>query len=438
MTAMPDRSEGEPPEGGAVDDGWAELLGDGDSAPASPAAEPSAAGGVLRDESTAAARADDAGKAESSAAAAEKTKGGIVAGSKTEPSGGESEKEAVEPVSKRPLFAPPGDGERKKKHEVTNEPEAEAPEKEPDEGEAKEPDEGEAKERAEAKEPARETFSEKEVREPRPSAPGSASSERGSSWGFVGALVVAAALVGAWVFSTRDGGSPTDSPTNRTSRASGERDRVDRSLRADHAHDTENPVAAKGAQEAQLPSKEAPNEPPSGPDAPPIDPDAGRKPPPVEAIPEPSEAVGDPRAVPPGTPAEIAKVFESLPASQFDRPPVGKIGTSGIHIDRISMGTEYESSRCGGRPDGFSISKRQRANVCFRVVHDRNQVEQLRVLWQKDGGTVRRTTLSVPEVHAYRTRAFLVLRKEYAGRWTVRIMSMDGIELAAHAFSVVE
>jgi hypothetical protein len=142
--------------------------------------------------------------------------------------------------------------------------------------------------------------------------------------------------------------------------------------------------------------------------------------------------------VPPGTPPEVAKAFASLPVTQFDRPPVGKIGKSGIHVDRISVGTEYESSRCRGRSDGFSISKRQRVNVCFRVVHDRSQTEQLRVLWQRDGGTVRRTTLSVPEVHAYRTRAFLVLRKEYAGRWTVRIMSMDGIDLAEHAFSVVE
>jgi hypothetical protein len=199
-------------------------------------------------------------------------------------------------------------------------------------------------------------------------------------------------------------------------------------------------MLAPDAQDTQ-PAEEPPDkQAPAEPAQPAVEPEAGEEALPREAgsEEEPTEPGAGPRTAPPGTPAEIAKVFESLPVSQFDRPPVGKIGQSGIHVDRISMGTEYESSRCAGDPDGFSISKRQRANVCFRVVHDRNQPEQVRVLWQKDGGTVRRTTLSVPEVHAYRTRAFLVLRKEYAGRWTVRIMSMDGIELAAHAFGVVE
>ena len=42
------------------------------------------------------------------------------------------------------------------------------------------------------------------------------------------------------------------------------------------------------------------------------------------------------------------------------------------------------------------------------------------MLWQKDGGTVRRGKVVVPAVHAYRTRAYLVMRKEYVGRWTVR------------------
>jgi hypothetical protein len=143
------------------------------------------------------------------------------------------------------------------------------------------------------------------------------------------------------------------------------------------------------------------------------------------------------RVAPPGTPAEVARVFEKLPISPTDGAPIGGIGASGIHVDKISMGTEYRGSECRARSDRFSITKRQRANVCFRVVHQRKD-EEVRVLWQKDGGTVRRSRVKVPSVHAYRTRAYLVLREEYAGRWTVRIMSTDGVELAARSFAVVE
>jgi len=452
---MPDKSEGEPPEGGAVDDGWAELLGDGDSAPPPPAVEPSPAVAVPEAARAAESTADDAGKAASGVRAAEEPKDAVARGEETEASRPERQKEARGKATNQLFFAPPGDGETKEEaatgleadeaaptdaddeEEPATEDEQphEAEEEKPDDAERKEPDAAAA---SGADEPRRQTTADEQPPEPRLTATGSARAEGGSSWGFVGALVVAAALVGAWVMSTRNGDSPKGSPKTRTTQKRSEVDHTDRPLRANRADDEKTAAPAGRAQGAQSVTDQAAKRPALQPEKPAVEPEAGNEPPPEEAMAEATEPGADGRVVPPGTPPEIAKVFASLPATQFDRQPVGKIGTSGIHIDQISMGTEYESSHCGGQPDGFSISKRQRANVCFRVVHDRNQTEQLRVLWQRDGGTVRRTTLSVPEVHAYRTRAFLVLRKEYAGRWTVRIMSMDGIELAAHAFSVVE
>jgi hypothetical protein len=65
------------------------------------------------------------------------------------------------------------------------------------------------------------------------------------------------------------------------------------------------------------------------------------------------------------------------------------------------------------------------------------QKERLVVRWEKDGHVVRRTRLSVPPYHAYRTRAGLRLRTGYEGRWRVRIMSPSGKrELAAASFTV--
>ena len=59
------------------------------------------------------------------------------------------------------------------------------------------------------------------------------------------------------------------------------------------------------------------------------------------------------------------------------------------------------------------------------------------MLWQKHGGSTRRSKMVVLPMHAYRTRGILVLRSEYIGDWTVRILSSDGVELARHEFTVV-
>ncbi len=151
---------------------------------------------------------------------------------------------------------------------------------------------------------------------------------------------------------------------------------------------------------------------------------------------EPLDPNRDPRVPPPGTPPEIAAVFEKLPVSPADRAPVGGVGATGVHIDDVSMGSAYERSRCTGSSKSFSVSKDDHANVCIRVVHPREK-EELSIVWQKVDGNARRGKIVVKPLHAYRTRAYLKLRSEYVGDWVVTVYSDDGVELAQLPFAVV-
>jgi hypothetical protein len=146
---------------------------------------------------------------------------------------------------------------------------------------------------------------------------------------------------------------------------------------------------------------------------------------------------GDPREVPPGTPAAIARVFQRLPVAIHDGPPLGGIGASGIHVDKIWLGTRYEKDGCDGETDSFSLARESQVNVCFRAVHSRVE-ESVEVEWVKDGAPFRRRAVNIPDLHAYRSRAFLVLRREYIGAWEARVLSEDGVVLAATSFTVTE
>ena len=146
---------------------------------------------------------------------------------------------------------------------------------------------------------------------------------------------------------------------------------------------------------------------------------------------------GDPRAVPPGTPPAVARVFQRLPVAIHDGPPIGGIGATGIHVDKIWLGTAYEKDGCADETANFSLARDSQVNVCFRVVHSREE-ESVEVEWIKDGAVFRRRTVKVPELHAYRTRAYLVLRSEYIGAWQGRVRSADGAVLATVDFTVSE
>jgi hypothetical protein len=109
-----------------------------------------------------------------------------------------------------------------------------------------------------------------------------------------------------------------------------------------------------------------------------------------------------------------------------------------VHVDRIEMGSSYDKTGCGGVASSFSLSSIDRVNVCLRVVHPR-QDETVSIVWSKnDGSSARRGKIAIKPMHAYRTRAYLVLRNEYVGDWTVRILSADGVELASHAFAITQ
>lgn len=154
----------------------------------------------------------------------------------------------------------------------------------------------------------------------------------------------------------------------------------------------------------------------------------------------------DPPAKPP-TRADAAKpapvddvpppAFRKLPVSPSDRPPVGGVGPNGIHVDYISMGTKYGRDGCEGESKTFSLSGGDRPSVCVRLLHPREK-EEVVLLWEKENGATRRGKLIIPNAHAYRTRAYLVLRREYVGQWTVRVQSLDGTDLATYAFTVVK
>lgn len=147
----------------------------------------------------------------------------------------------------------------------------------------------------------------------------------------------------------------------------------------------------------------------------------------------------DPSLIPPGTPAENAKAFTKLPVSIHDGPPVGAIGLSGVHIDEIAMAYGRDNTECENPTRSFSASEIRYVNVCFRVVHPREK-ESLRVVWEKDGKVTRRGWVRIPDLHAYTTRAYLLVRPEYLGSWRVRIMpdGENGTDLAVARFEITE
>lgn len=142
------------------------------------------------------------------------------------------------------------------------------------------------------------------------------------------------------------------------------------------------------------------------------------------------------RVAPPGTLVGHAKALRKLPHASTDRAPLGGIGPRGMHVDRIGMGTTIEDGACMGPTGKFSVREEDHAHVCFRVVHPRIH-QRVIVRWERNGKLVRRTVVPIADSHAYRTRATLPLRRTFRGDWTVRIVSTDGIELAAHSFQVL-
>ncbi len=138
---------------------------------------------------------------------------------------------------------------------------------------------------------------------------------------------------------------------------------------------------------------------------------------------------------PPGSPSAGVAALRKLPKSERDRPPLSGVGVSGIHLDRLDLGSGYEDGVCQGDNRSYSVASTKTVNVCFRAVH-RRQSERVLVKWSKNGRLVRRSWIVIPAAHAYRTRAGLRLRASRVGTWSVSVESSDGIELASGDFKV--
>ena len=151
---------------------------------------------------------------------------------------------------------------------------------------------------------------------------------------------------------------------------------------------------------------------------------------------DPAAAAG-PRVAPPDTPPAAARAFARIPVAIHDGPPVGAIAQSGLHVDKIWLGSRASKSGCEGKSDRFSVASGDEVHVCFRVVHSRIE-EDIDVVWEREGYFQRRRGVTIPPLHAYRGRAYLVLRGEYVGPWRVRILSADGAEVAAATFTIVD
>ncbi len=139
--------------------------------------------------------------------------------------------------------------------------------------------------------------------------------------------------------------------------------------------------------------------------------------------------------VSPESPSAGVAALRSLPKSSRDRPPLNGVGVSGIHIDRLDLGSAYDDGMCQGNNRSYSEASVKAVNVCFRVVH-RRQTERVLVKWSKNGRLVRRAWIVIPAAHAYRTRAGLRLRDSHVGSWTVTVESSDGVVLASGDFKV--
>ena len=140
--------------------------------------------------------------------------------------------------------------------------------------------------------------------------------------------------------------------------------------------------------------------------------------------------------IPLDIPEANALAFASI-RTKHDKPVVGGIGASGIHLDELEVGKGWAKSRCEDPTRSFAAGTDERVSVCFRVVHPKVD-EQVSVEWSF-GGKLRTTThVGVRPTHAYLTRAWLPVAPGRAGEWTATIKSEDGSLLGAVTFEITK
>lgn len=141
--------------------------------------------------------------------------------------------------------------------------------------------------------------------------------------------------------------------------------------------------------------------------------------------------------IPPGTPERNAAAFRKLAVLPGDGPPLGGIGAGGIHLDELEVGHGWVKSRCSERADVFTIGVQDRVNVCMRVVHERGTATELGIEWLREGRQARRSKVSIGDMHALLTRAYLPISAGYEGEWQARVVAVDGTVIGEVSFRVV-
>lgn len=149
----------------------------------------------------------------------------------------------------------------------------------------------------------------------------------------------------------------------------------------------------------------------------------------------PTDLRGD-EVIPPGTSPSNAAAFRKLALHEGDGAPVGGIGAGGIHLDELQVGHVWAKSRCSAPASVFRIGVHEQVNVCMRVVHERGSTAELGVEWIRNGKQARRSKLSIGDMHALLTRAYLPISAGYEGEWQALIKSVDGTLIGEVAFTV--
>ena len=134
---------------------------------------------------------------------------------------------------------------------------------------------------------------------------------------------------------------------------------------------------------------------------------------------------------------EVGKVVEaeeqapSLPLSYAPRI-VDRKGER-LQVKELTLSESVGRTRCGDERAHFELKKDSEIALCFLV--ERTVRGRLRILWEREGVTERRSLFRIAPAKRFRSRAELKLRSGYEGSWTARIMK-DNEELAAIDFRI--
>ncbi|MCA9685883.1 MAG: DUF2914 domain-containing protein, partial [Myxococcales bacterium] len=141
----------------------------------------------------------------------------------------------------------------------------------------------------------------------------------------------------------------------------------------------------------------------------------------------------DPALLPADTPAANKKAFSKLPLSKTDGRPVAGAGATGIYLDRFAIAQDPKD-QCASPQSSFSPDD-ERVYVCLRAIHGRD-AETLRVVWSHEGKAQKRGNVSVKDIHAFATNAWMPLKNAREGKWSVRLEAEDGAVLGSGDFTI--